>query len=397
MQKKKILFVIHQLNYGGVQKALLSALNAIDYSENEVTLYVRKNRVDLLDSVNSNVSKIIVNQDSTHYYRKPYAMCLEIGEKVSRLLKKDQCRETLHWKLVTYLNSAKMQYEKEHYFNDGEEYDVAISYIQGYTAQFVAEYVQAKKKIMFYHGSTDETHDLHERIMSHFDKIVGVNIGVQKVLQELYPRFAKKMTYIENYVDAEEVRRRSKEYQIPKSNAEITLCTCGRLTSVKGFDLAVGAAKILKDNGISFFWYFVGDGPERGKLESMINENGLEEWIEITGMLENPYPYIACCDIYVQSSYEEAHPLAIIEALLLECPVVTTTTVGGLALIKQEVSGLVTEFTGYAIAEAIKKLVVEREIYHKMKAYLMNENYSNDFLVYKEKWNQLLEVLDNEI
>ena len=62
MQKKKILFVIHQLNYGGVQKALLSALNAVDYSENEVTLYVRKNHVDLLDNVNSNVSKIIINQ-----------------------------------------------------------------------------------------------------------------------------------------------------------------------------------------------------------------------------------------------------------------------------------------------------------------------------------------------
>ena len=33
--KRKVLFVVHQLNIGGVQKALISALNAIDYSQNE--------------------------------------------------------------------------------------------------------------------------------------------------------------------------------------------------------------------------------------------------------------------------------------------------------------------------------------------------------------------------
>ena len=58
MIKRKVLIVIHQLNIGGAQKALISALNAIDYTENDVTLYVRKNRLDLLPFVNKNVSKI---------------------------------------------------------------------------------------------------------------------------------------------------------------------------------------------------------------------------------------------------------------------------------------------------------------------------------------------------
>jgi len=67
MSKRKVLIVVHQLNLGGVQKAVLSALDAIDYSQYEVTLYIRKNRIDLLDQVNPNVSKIIINQDSTKY------------------------------------------------------------------------------------------------------------------------------------------------------------------------------------------------------------------------------------------------------------------------------------------------------------------------------------------
>lgn len=390
MQKKKVLFVIHQLNYGGVQKAVLSALNALDYSQNEVVLYVRKNSVDLLGEVNPNVSKVIVNEDRTHYYRKPYAMWLTLSKKIYRVIGKNDKAEFVHQRLVTYLNEAKMQYEKEHYFRDEEEYDVAISYIQGYTAQFVAEYIRAKKKIMFYHGSTDETHELHDKIMEHFDKIVGVNEGVQNVLKGLYPKFADKMTYIENYVDAEEVRRRSQEYQIERKDVDFVLCTCGRLTPVKGFDLAIEAARILKENNTSFLWYFVGDGPEREKLEQMIDENALTDYIVITGMLDNPYPYIANCDIYVQSSYEEAHPLAIIEALILNIPVVTTNTVGGNALIKDSFHGVVVEKEGSLMAKAILQLWNDDCQYRKIQGNLKNIIYLNSFGVYQEKWKNLL-------
>ena len=63
MKKRKVFIAIHQLNLGGAQKALISALNAIDYAENEVTLYVRKDRLDLLSQVNRNVSNIIINKD----------------------------------------------------------------------------------------------------------------------------------------------------------------------------------------------------------------------------------------------------------------------------------------------------------------------------------------------
>ncbi|MBQ9375975.1 MAG: hypothetical protein IJU04_06550, partial [Ruminococcus sp.] len=89
MQKRKVLFVIHQLNFGGVQKSLMPALNAIDYSENEVTLYIQKDRLDLLPQVNKNVSKIIINHDKTHYYRKPYSVFLLTRMKIRGMLKKD--------------------------------------------------------------------------------------------------------------------------------------------------------------------------------------------------------------------------------------------------------------------------------------------------------------------
>lgn len=391
MQKKKVLFVIHQLTYGGAQKSLVEALNAIDYSKNEVTLYVRKDRLQILPKINEKVSRIIVNKDDTHYYRKPYIVCCMLGEYVGKILRRPKLVGRSHEKFVKCYNEMKMSYEREHYFENEEEYDIAVSYIQGYTAQFVAEYVKAKKKILFYHMSTDEVHDIHERIMPQFNTIVGVNKNIQNILANLYPMFANKMTYLENYVDAQEIMVKSQEFEVPKVEGKLNLCTCGRLTPVKGFDLAVEAAKSLKEKNVPFFWRFVGDGSDREKLEKLIDEYELEKDIQITGMKDNPYPYIAGCDVYVQTSREDAHPLTVMEALRLRRPVVSTATVGGDFLVNNKVNGILVDINGEAIAEGIDLLSREKELFENINDYLEQVDYSMAFEKYKQDWKNLLE------
>ena len=389
--KKKILFVVHQLNHGGVQKAALSALNAIDYSKNEVTLYIRKTRTDLISEVNPCVKTIIITEDSTHYYRKPRVAALMLLKKIGMIIRSKKMASYFQEKLAKELNDLQFQYEKENYFHSEEIYDVAISYIQGYNAKFVAKHINAKKKIMFYHGSTDETHNLHEEIMPYFDVIVGVNKNVQKVLEGLYPSNAHKMTYIENYVDANEIREKSELFDVESPANKKVLCSCGRLTPVKGFDIAVKTAKILKEKGIDFSWYFVGDGPEHTILEGMIEEYGLTNHVKITGMQDNPYPFIRCCDIYVQPSREEAHPLTILEAFILNKPIVSTETIGGKTLVEGEEKGLIAKIDEVSIAEKIIILMHETELYNQMKAKLKGIDYSDSLLEYMNAWKKVLE------
>ena len=391
MKKRKVLFVVHQLNHGGVQKSLITALNAIDYTQNEVTLYIRKSRTQLLDMVNPKVHRIIINDDKTHYYRKPYMIYLQICKKICELLQKNNKSESIQKEIAMHLNQEQMKYEIAHNVELQESYDVAISYIQGYTAKFVAQYVNAKKKVMFFHGSTDETHELHEEIMPSFDYIVGVNENVQRILENLYPACAEKMTYIENYVDAEEIREKAKAFTIEKEDTRIVLCSCGRLTPVKGFDLAVEAAKKLRSSGVNFIWYFVGDGSERSKIENLITQYELESNIIITGMQDNPYPYIAACDIYVQPSYEEAHPLTIEEAFILRKPVVTTNTVGGMVLVSNSTDGVVTNMDGVAIAEGVKTILKDKDFQGKMEQHLKDKNYEECAEEYRANWKRILE------
>lgn len=388
MEKQKLLIAVHQMNIGGVQKSLLCALRALDYNRYDVTLYVRKNRCDLLEQADPRVNRIIVNNDKTRYYRKPRAVFLFLLYRVAELLHLDYLSPKR--KLETYVADRQMRYEKKHYFSDDIQYDVAISYIQGPTAQFVEKYIPAKKKIVFFHGSTDEKHALHEEIFPRFDKIVAVNSSCRDVLRDLYPAVKNKIGYIENYVDAAAVREAAKAYEIDRRGKPTVLCTCGRFTPVKGFDLAVEAAKLLKKRGFDFIWYFVGNGEQRPNIETQINNSDLTEMIQITGILQNPYPYYAGCDIYVQPSREEAQPLAIIEAQILGRPVVTTATVGGKNLIKEEETGLLAPITPEGVAAKIADLIENEPLRARIANKLKQTDDTAAAKAYRRAWANLL-------
>ena len=388
MGKRKVFIAIHQLNLGGAQKALISALNAIDYSKNEVTLYVRKDRLDLLPQVNRNVSNIIINKDHTRYYRKPYAVLLFIKSKINDLLKR--FNESNDEKLKQYIVNKQIEFEKRHYFSNDTSYDVAISYIQGYTAKSVAEIINAKRKVMFYHDSTDSLHELHCEVMNHFERIYCVSKGAQKAVQGFYPKYAEKIDCLENYVDAESVRQKANEFVPDYPKDKLILCSCGRITPVKGYDLAVGAAEILKKNGLEIKWYFVGDGVDRPKIEALISEKRLQDYIEITGLQDNPYPYIKNCDIYVQPSYEEAYGLTIIEAQILGKTVVSTSTVGGQSIIHDGENGVIADINAESIAQKINLISQDKSLQITIINNLAKMDYSKDYQRFRKEWRELL-------
>lgn len=383
--KRKVLFVVHQLNLGGVQKALISALNALDYSENEVTLYVRKNRTELLPDVNQKVSRIIINQDATKYYRKPYAIWLQLLLKINNSQKTKQ-------KLDDYIILSQMKYEKKHYFFDDMEYDIAVSYIQSYTAKFVTEKINAKRKVMFFHGSTvDEFHEVNVQAMKACERVYCVSREAREAVIGFYPEFADKIDYLENFVDVEQIRKKAEEFIPDYPSDRRILCTCGRITPDKGFDLAVSTAELLRNRGLLFKWFFVGDGYDKSRIEALIEEKKLTEFIEITGLQINPYPFIKYCDIYIQPSYDEALSISMLEAQMLCAPIVSTKTAGGIALIKEGVNGLLAEIKGESLAEMIEKLMNDSKLRKGIKDFLSKFDYSLEEKRYKNDWKKLLE------
>lgn len=387
--KKQLLIVAHHMTIGGVQKTLISALKALDYEKYDVTLYLRKNRTDLLPYVDERV-KVIVNKDPHHYYRKPYAVAAQLEIAFNKLLRKNKKVSAIETELADKIREDSMRYEQKTYFNS-KKYDKAIAYFQGYTALFVDKYVNSDEKIIFYHTSSDDMHSLHESGLTGFNKIASLHEEQALLLAEWYPQHAQKIRIVENYTDTEMISAQSKEFDAPPAAPKTVLCSCGRFASVKGFDLAVEAAKTLKEKGFQFLWYFVGDGAERQRIEALIEKYNLVGDIEITGMQKNPYPYMAACDIYVQPSYEEALGLTMLEAHRLNKPVVTTATVGGAKLVKSNENGIVCEINSEALANSIENLINNKNLYSHMKQTLEKTDYSHEFKKYQEQWKALLE------
>lgn len=389
LMKKKVLFTIHQLTVGGSQSSLFSALNAIDYDKYDVTLYVRRNKIPLIDKVNRNVN-IIINDDKHHYYRKPAVVLLEAREKVAKIFKKYDKADYLRTEITKKINYYRLKFESKNYF-EKQQYDVAVSYISGWNCLLIPTCVNAKRKICYHFVSIVDEPEVYKEFFPQYDCIVADSEGSANSLRNAFPMIKDRFVVIKNYIDYPQIVAQANESIAFDCTHKFMFVSCARFTSPKGFDLAVRAANELKKKKIDFIWVFIGDGPERSKIEALISEYNLESNIHITGIMDNPYPLFKICDIYIHPSYEESYGLTITTAKMLCKPVVATKTAGGTEQINSKVNGILTDITPESLASGITELIENPELTSKIVLELKSVDYSNDFEEYKEKIQKLLE------
>ena len=209
------------------------------------------------------------------------------------------------------------------------------------------------------------------------DCIVPVSNDLESILREIYSQFTNKYVCIYDILNAELIR---KQALVPFSEKDlfhkkITLVTVGRLAPQKNHLLAVDAAKLLKDRGIDYYWFFIGEGSERPKIEQRINMLGLGDTVSLLGMRTNPYPYIANCTIYVQTSSFEGFGLTIAEAKILHKPVVSTNFDVVHDQLTHEYNGLIAEMTAESVAKQICRLLTHASLLeHIMENVSREEN-----------------------
>ncbi len=106
------------------------------------------------------------------------------------------------------------------------------------------------------------------------------------------------------------------------------LLSIGRLSEEKGFDNLINSLVQLVKEGIDVKLCIIGEGPQRGDLESIIKKNNLQDKVLLAGYRENACKYMPLFDTYVLSSYTEGLPITILEAMHLGLPIIATK-VGG--------------------------------------------------------------------
>ena len=101
------------------------------------------------------------------------------------------------------------------------------------------------------------------------------------------------------------------------------LCVAARLSIEKDLDLLLEAFRRLQATHPATL-VVVGDGPDRGALESQVMAWGLRERVAFVGHRENVYPYIHRADLYVHTCQFEGFGYTMLEAMACGTPVIAT-------------------------------------------------------------------------
>ncbi|MBA4143801.1 MAG: glycosyltransferase [Nitrosospira sp.] len=114
----------------------------------------------------------------------------------------------------------------------------------------------------------------------------------------------------------------------------------GRLSPEKGPDVFVHIAGMVHKKLKDCHFVLIGEGTMRKKLESDIDNLGLSRYVHLAGVQNDMPKVYASLDLLVSTSYSEAMPLAIIEAMASGLPVVATNVGGIIDIVEAGRTGL---------------------------------------------------------
>lgn len=387
----RILFVINTLGQAGAETALLSLLQTLAREKGEaryeISLYVLTGQGEMVSRLPADVR--LLNKK----YREESVLTAKGRKYLKKTVLKAMFTRATVVKLFPYLvkNTCAMLGKKRilpdkllwRVLSDGgmvlpEEYDLAVSYLEGGAAYFVADHVKAAKKAAFIHVDYEKagyTRALDKDCYLAFDKIFTVSDEVREAFLKAYPELPDKTEVFHNILNKEEIVRRAEEGEgFTDGFTGMRLLSVGRLTAQKAFEVSVDAMKRLKDAGKNVRWYVLGEGDQRKKLQEQIDALGLTEDFILYGAVNNPYPFMKQADIYVHASRFEGKSIAIQEAQILGKPMVVSDCSGNREQVCHGKDGLMCGLTPDSLAENIMLLLEDEALRGKLGAAAAKKN-----------------------
>ena len=388
--KRKILFVIESLGCGGAEKSLISLLSLLNRDKYELNIWMMHHEGAFLSLLPKDISVVA---------QPKYNFC-----------------EALLFNLSSVLYSVTLRFNKlfgrheywgETYYKSRGwaikapegQWDVVFAYHQGLVTYVVADKFCGCKKVGWVNADIFKTGyniKYNSKFYRNIDYICPVSDILHELLDAKMPEFSSKYCTVWDIINPIITRElASQNVECLRNNPdEYVLVTTGRLHVLKGYDMAVEAAYILKQKGVNYRWFFIGEGPERSNIERNIASYGLQDNVRLLGLKINPFPFMAQADVYVQTSRHEGFGMTIAEAKILQLPIVSTNFDVVYGQIIHGKNGLIAEMDAGKIAEQILLLLQDRNLREQIKISLRNEKNSTIYTEVKKVESIIDELSD---
>jgi colanic acid/amylovoran biosynthesis glycosyltransferase len=181
---------------------------------------------------------------------------------------------------------------------------------------------------------------IREGLRATFERAAAVHCVSEAVRQEArqYGLSLERSSVIYPAVDPEFFHSGGR-----KTDDTFRIVSAGNLQWVKGYEYALQAIRLLKDQGVRVEFTVIGDGPERQRLLYTLHDLHLEGVVRLLGRLdpEKVREQLQQADVFLLSSLSEGLSNAVLEAMACGLPVVTTDAGGMREAVTNGVEGFV--------------------------------------------------------
>lgn len=391
LEKEEVLFIYPSMMLGGSTTSLLSILNSIDYKKYEVDILFYNEKGVLYDTLPKEINVLSF-------------ACKYSDMRILRLRKLcslKSCVSALKGRILA-------GYRKNHWIIDqfgskdnvrfcrvlSKTYDIAVSFLEFWPMYYLAEKVSAKRKIAWIHTDCVQLNlekKYENRIFRELEKIVLISEECRNAFIKCFPEWKEKTVVVENFISKKLIMERAKE----QINFEVDsqclnfVTTCRIDFGSKGLDRAVRIVKRLNREGYTkyFRWYIIGTGSDEKKLEELIKESGLSEYVTLLGQQFNPFPYEIKCDVFFLPSRYEGKPLSVVEAQALGLVPVITDYSSAREQVCHMQDGIILENEEEAIFCGLKEILCKPEIISKLAEGVQRKCMESEG---KKQWENLL-------
>lgn len=161
--------------------------------------------------------------------------------------------------------------------------------------------------------------------------VVAVSGDVEdSIRKNIKPRIAVKTIFngvnVEKFKPGQNQSIHRKELKIP--DEAVVVGTIAVFRFQKRLAEWMQVMKAVLEVNDKFYGVIVGDGPLREALLEERKQLGLEERVIFAGLQTEVRPWLEAFDIYMMTSVFEGLPIALLEAMSMECAIVTTDAGG---------------------------------------------------------------------
>ncbi len=208
--------------------------------------------------------------------------------------------------------------------------------------------------------------------------VIGISDDARNKIRRSHFINPKKVLKIYCGIDLKKYHKNMQKQKLIKKRFKIDskdfiIGTVAQLREYKGIDVLLRAAPRVLANHRNVKFLIIGGGPEKQNLENLAKQLRIAENVIFAGFQKDIFTWISFFDIFALTSRREGLPIAILEAMYAETPVLASSVGAVGEVVKNDYNGKIVDPDDHEqVADKLVELMANRQ---KLKQYGKNSHY----------------------